>query len=275
MLTDMMVRQAKATDKPYTLADFNGLSLFVSDNGTRVWHLRYTWAGQRVRISLGSYPELSLHDARCLRDEAWALLAKGGDPRTDRKQKRHAIQLAAEHSFKAVFDVWVEHRRKELKEGRQSTLSQIDLIFAKDVLPTLGKMSIYDIRRPQLLGVLAKIEARKAFTTAEKVRTWFRQMFRYALVIVEGLEMNPATDLWLCDAVSAIRNIAVENRVVNPLGVKLKFRPARTINSFKRICRRRDSAQNFRFVFQQAALRHFPWNLTSHHPHNTPGTGYA
>src|SRR3546814_11444928 len=56
-------------------------------------------------------------------------------------------------------------------------------------------MSIYDIRRPQLLGVLAAIEKRKAFTTAEKVRTWFNQMFRYALVIAEGLEVNPAADL--------------------------------------------------------------------------------
>ena len=55
-------------------------------------------------------------------------------------------------------------------------------------------MSIYDIRRPQLLGVLAAIEKRKAFTTAEKVRTWFNQMFRYALVIAEGLEVNPAAD---------------------------------------------------------------------------------
>lgn len=56
-------------------------------------------------------------------------------------------------------------------------------------------MSIYDIRRPQLLGVVARIEQRKALTTAEKVRTWLRQLFRYALVTVEGLETNPATDL--------------------------------------------------------------------------------
>ena len=56
-------------------------------------------------------------------------------------------------------------------------------------------MSIYDIRRPQLLGVLAKIEERNAYTTAEKVRTWFRQLFRYALVTAEGMEINPASDL--------------------------------------------------------------------------------
>ena len=194
-LSDLTVRQAKAADKAYSLPDTDGLGLVVAPSGGKSWHLRYYWLGKQKRISLGNYPEIGLREARTLRDEARALLAKGINPHTDRKQKRHAVKLAADYTFKAVFDAWVEHRRKELKEGRQSTLSQILRIFGKDVLPTLGKMSIYDIRRPQLLGVLARIEERKAFTTAEKVRTWLSQLFRYALVIVEGLEANPASDL--------------------------------------------------------------------------------
>ena len=194
-LSDLTVRQAKAADKAYSLPDTDGLGLVVAPTGGKSWHLRYYWLGKQKRISLGNYPEIGLREARTLRDEARALLAKGINPHTDRKQKRHAVKLAADYTFKAVFDAWVEHRRKELKEGRQSTLSQILRIFGKDVLPTLGKMSIYDIRRPQLLGVLARIEERKAFTTAEKVRTWLSQLFRYALVIVEGLEANPASDL--------------------------------------------------------------------------------
>ncbi len=43
--------------------------------------------------------------------------------------------------------------------------------------------------------MIAKIEKRKALSVAEKVRTWFNQLFRYALVIVPGLEQNPASDL--------------------------------------------------------------------------------
>ncbi|MGY2680831.1 integrase [Pseudomonas tolaasii] len=194
-LSDLTVRQAKAADKTYSLPDTDGLGLVVAPTGGKSWHLRYYWLGKQKRISLGNYPEIGLREARTLRDEARALLAKGVNPHTDRKQKRHAVKLAADYTFKAVFEAWVEHRRKELKEGRQSTLSQILRIFGKDVLRTLGKMSIYDIRRPQLLGVLARIEERKAFTTAEKVRTWLSQLFRYALVIVEGLEANPASDL--------------------------------------------------------------------------------
>lgn len=125
------------------------------------------------------------------------LLDKGINPHTDRKQKRHVVRLASDHTFKTVFDSWVEHRAKELKESRNSTMLQIKRIFGKDMLPSLEKMSIYDIGRPQFLGVLARVEGRKAFTTAEKVRTWRGQLFRYALGIVEGMEANPATDLWV------------------------------------------------------------------------------
>lgn len=194
-LSDLTVRQARTTGKRYTLSDNDCLGLMVSAAGGKSWIFRYYWLGKQKRMSLGGYPALSLREARAERDKAQVLLAKGIDPQIERDQRRHAAKLAGEYTFKNVFDAWVEHRRKELKEGRQSTLSQILRIFNKDVLPTLGKMSIYDIRRPQLVGVVAAIEKRKAFTTAEKVRTWFNQMFRYALVIAEGLEVNPAADL--------------------------------------------------------------------------------
>jgi integrase len=93
-----------------------------------------------------------------------------------------------EHTFEAVFNQWVEFRRLSLKEGRQSTLSQILRMFSKDVLPTLGERSIYDINRHDLLDLLSRIEQRKALTTAEKCRIWFNQLFRYALVKIEGLD---------------------------------------------------------------------------------------
>lgn len=103
--------------------------------------------------------------------------------------------MASENSFKVVYLQWLAHRRLELKEGRQSTLSQIQRIFDKDVLPALGGIAIHDIRRPDLLAVLARIEQRRALTTAEKVRTWLRHLFRFAMVKVEGVESNPASDL--------------------------------------------------------------------------------
>lgn len=194
-LSDAAVRQAKATGKSYTLADIDGLSLYVAKNGSRSWHFRYCWLGKQKRMSLGTYPEVSLREARDKRDEARALVAKGVNPHTHRKQKRAAVQLAGANTFEAVYEKWHEHKVLGLKKGRQCTSSVRPRIFKKDVLPVLGKRSIYEIKRPDLLEVIARIEKRKALSVAEKVRTWFDQMFRYALIVVPGLEHNPASDL--------------------------------------------------------------------------------
>jgi hypothetical protein len=87
-LTDTNVRQAKATGSAYTLGDLDGLSLAVSPQGGKSWHFHYYWMGRQKRMSLGTYPEISLREARQARDEARALLAKGVNPYTHRKQKR-------------------------------------------------------------------------------------------------------------------------------------------------------------------------------------------
>jgi integrase len=106
-----------------------------------------------------------------------------------------------------VFHLWRGYKALSLKTGRQSTLSQIDRIFAKDILPALGQRSIFDVARRDLVEVLRKIERRNALTTAEKCRTWLNQLFRYAMVEV-NLETNPANDL---DIVAIPRAPATHN----------------------------------------------------------------
>src|SRR3546814_5415313 len=56
-LSEMAARKAKATGKAYSLADYDGLSLFVTDKGGKSWHFRYYWAGKPARISLGTRSE--------------------------------------------------------------------------------------------------------------------------------------------------------------------------------------------------------------------------
>ncbi len=194
-LSDAAVRQAKATGKPYALWDLDGLSLSVTAQGGRSWHFRYQWLGKRKRMSFGTYPEVSLREAREKRDAARALVAKGINPHRHRKQARAIVRLADENTFEAVYTKWFAHRELSLKKGRHCTTSVLPRIFKKDVLPVLGRRSVYEITRPDLLEVIARIERRKALSVAEKVRTWFNQMFRYALIVLPGLEQNPASDL--------------------------------------------------------------------------------
>ncbi|MCW2478011.1 tyrosine-type recombinase/integrase [Candidatus Symbiopectobacterium sp. NZEC135] len=195
VLSAIAVRQAKAIGKAYTIPDDNGLSLYVTSSGGKSWHFRYYWLGKQQRLSLGTYPKVSLQEARNLRDETRALLDTGINPQANRKQKRYAIQLAVENDFESVFNKWVEYRSLELKEDKKGTLSQIHRTFNNDILPQIGKRSVYDIRRIDLLKILSKIEQRRAFTTAEKARSWLGQLFRFAVVKIDGLDINPAMDL--------------------------------------------------------------------------------
>ncbi len=195
-LSDVAVRQAKATGTDYTLPDFDGLSLAVSAAGTKTWHFRYTWLGRQKRMSLGVYPEISLREARTRRDEARALVAKDINPQRQRTRDRQLATQAEQNTFQAVYEKWLKFRQQgRLKRGRQTTLATLPRIFGNDVLPTLGKRSIHVITRADLLEIVARIEKRGAPSVAEKVRTWLNQLFRYALVVVPGLERNPASDL--------------------------------------------------------------------------------
>ena len=192
-LSDTTVRQARTTGKNYTLSDADGLLLRVTATGGKLWHFRFYWQGKQQRISFGTYPEVGLKAARRLREDARALIAQGIDPREQRREAQR-IATPEAHTFHTVYHQWRDFRALSLKEGRQSTLSQIARIFKKDVLPHLGALPIHTIRRTDLLHVIQRIEQRKAHTTAEKVRTWFNQLFRYALVKHE-LDTNPAGDL--------------------------------------------------------------------------------
>ena len=66
-LSDTAIRNADIRSKNYSLTDMDGLSLFVSKTGTKSWHFRYYQNGKQNRLSFGSYPEISLSEARVLR----------------------------------------------------------------------------------------------------------------------------------------------------------------------------------------------------------------
>jgi len=108
-------------------------------------------------MSFGTYPELSLRDARAMRVEARAMIAKGINPRLARKQKQQAARLAGEYTFMWVYEKWLAYRMLVLEEGRQSTLQQIRRVFQKDVIPALRRMTIHEITQHHLLEVIGRI----------------------------------------------------------------------------------------------------------------------
>ena len=79
-LTDTAIKNAKPSAKPLKLFDGGGLFLLVTPNGGRWWRLKYRFGGKEKLLSLGTYPEVSLKDAREKCDDYRKQLAAKSDP---------------------------------------------------------------------------------------------------------------------------------------------------------------------------------------------------
>ena len=78
--------------------DGHGLHLYVPTSGSKLWRLRYRFAGKANMLSLGAFPETSLAEARKKRDAIRAQIAAGTDPSLKRKTEKIET-LAAKKSF--------------------------------------------------------------------------------------------------------------------------------------------------------------------------------
>lgn len=193
-LTDTAVRQAKPAEKDFTLTDGSGLSLFVASNGTKSWHFRFSWHGKQPRMSLGTYPEITLKEARELRDHHRSLVAKGIDPRSQRREEKRAAAGNAVKTFEVVANEWHKFKSPRVAESRKGAAYQSRFYLDKDLIPVLGKIPIADVRRGDVLTALRRIEDRGSLNSARKCRAWLNEIFRFG--IASGyLEMNPASDL--------------------------------------------------------------------------------
>jgi hypothetical protein len=111
--------------------------------------LRYGWLGKQKRISPGICPEVSLRQTRLARDKARAPSAEGVNPRLHRTERRPPARLADENTFNVVSSQWTEHRKLEIKTGKDSTHAKMVRVFEEDILPFLGKQPIHEFKRKQ------------------------------------------------------------------------------------------------------------------------------
>ena len=86
-LSDAKVRTLGPKDRAYKVADFDGLFVLVKPTGSRLWQMKYRFAGKEKLLSFGAYPAIGLAQARQLRDDARAVLAAGGDPSEDKQAR--------------------------------------------------------------------------------------------------------------------------------------------------------------------------------------------
>jgi integrase len=189
-LSDLLVRKAKPQDKPKMLFDGGGLYLLVTPAGGKLWRFKYRFDTKEKRLSFGSYPEVSLVEARAKREAARKMLAEGDDPGAAKRTLKTAKAVEAENTFEAVARDWHARFRSQWTMAHaERILKRLEL----DVFPWLGDRPVGEIRAPELLAVLRRVETRSP-ETAFRVKTACGQVFRYA--IAEGrADRDPVADL--------------------------------------------------------------------------------
>ncbi|EDQ7802175.1 tyrosine-type recombinase/integrase [Salmonella enterica subsp. enterica serovar Irumu] len=190
-LTDLEIRRSKPCEKPYTLNDGSGLSLLIEPNGSKGWRFRYRFDGKPKMLSLGTYPLVSLTDARQKRDEAKKLVASGINPSDVRKRDKQERQNEIGNTFEAIAREWYEKRTDRWSAGYAEEMMKT---FETDVFPFIGGRPIAEIKPMELMGVLSRLDERGATEKLRKVRQRCGEVWRYAIVTGRA-EYNPAPDL--------------------------------------------------------------------------------
>lgn len=191
-LKNTFISQVKPTGKPAgdKYSDGDGMYLLVKPAG-KYWRMDYRYLGKRKTLAIGTYPEVSLAKARERRAEARALLAEGIDPSSAKKAQKRALSVAAANTF--------EHVARELhgvKSGSWSPLYGKRWLerMEKDLFPFLGNRAIAEIKAPDLLSALTRIEKRGANETAHTLRQTAGQVFRYGIQ-TGRCDRDPTADL--------------------------------------------------------------------------------
>lgn len=182
-LTDFTIRKAKPQERPFKLADGGGLHIVVQQNGSKLWRLKYRFAGKEKLLSLGPYPVTTLADARRKRDEAKRLLANGTDPSVQKRQDKIAAGTAARNTFGAVADEVLAN--KEANEASSSTMDKNRWLL-KELAAPLCDRPIAEITAAEILDLLKRIEKSGRRETARRLRGAIGSVFRYAIVTLRA-----------------------------------------------------------------------------------------
>jgi integrase len=189
-LSDTKVRTAKPRGGEYKLFDGGGLFLLVTPSGGKLWRLKYRFDGKEKMLSFGPYPEIALSEARSKRDEARRQLVNGVDPGVVRKVQKQA-KTEEKETFELVAREWHTKFTATWTQGHAGTIMAR---MQRDLFPWIGLRPINEIRAPELLTVLRRVENRGALETAHRIRTIAGQVFRYA-VATGRAERDPSGDL--------------------------------------------------------------------------------
>lgn len=191
-LTDTALKALKPREKAFKVADEKGLYVQVTPSGGKLWKLKFrNQAGQEKKLSLGSYPEVSLREARDLRDEARKSLAKGIDPADHKQKEKRAARVSAANSFEAVALAFIERNRRD--SLAEATIRKREW-FLGLIKHKLGPRPLAEIEAFEVLEAVRPFEKAKNDEKAHRTLQFVGQVFRFA-VSNQITKSDPTRDL--------------------------------------------------------------------------------
>ncbi|MCB5184015.1 integrase arm-type DNA-binding domain-containing protein [Methylobacillus gramineus] len=179
-LTDVSIRNAKPRDNAYKLYDEGGLFIQVTPSGGKWWRFKYRFDAKEKLLSLGTYPEVSLSDARGRRDDARKLLAQDPaiDPSANRKAQKSSRSESSANSFEVITREWLgTHMSDKSTSHQDRTLRRLEV----HLFPWIGKQPISDITAPAILECLKRVQNQNKLETAHRTLQAAGQVFRFAV----------------------------------------------------------------------------------------------
>ncbi|MFD1341483.1 tyrosine-type recombinase/integrase [Litorisediminicola beolgyonensis] len=180
MLSDAKIRAIKPRAKPFKQSDFDGLYLLINPNGSKLWRFKYRWQGKEKLLALGRYPEITLFEARTLRDEARRLIATGEDPAELKKAQKRKQASEQNDTYRNLSEALLEKKRRE---GRAAATLTKAAWFHRLLCADLGHLPIASITAQDVLIPLRKVEQRGNYETAVRMRSAAGAVFRYAIAL--------------------------------------------------------------------------------------------
>lgn len=189
-LTDVKIAKVKPQKKPQTMFDGGGLYLLITPTGGKLWRIKYRFEGKEKLLALGAYPAISLAEARERRAIARKQIVNGIDPAAVKKAQKQA-DTEDSTTFEVVAREWhTKFSPSWAVSHADTTISRME----RDLFPWIGERPISEIKAPELLGALRRVESRGALESARRVKIIAGQVFRYA-VATGRAERDPSNDL--------------------------------------------------------------------------------
>ena len=189
-LTDARLRALQKSKIAGKYSDGGGLYLVVRSSGKMLWQLRYKKPKANI-ASLGSYPSITLADARKHANELRVMIARGLDPNAEKRRGREAKEDALKNSFERIAREWFDIKKEQLSATySEKVIRRLELY----VFPKVGRKPISELGAPELLEALRCIEARGTIETARRVAQSCSQIFNHAIISGRA-EKNPCASL--------------------------------------------------------------------------------